>query len=510
MLQVKNLTITQSRDLRTLVDNLSFHLRPGDKMAIIGAEGNGKSSLLSLIHNPRKTFPHLSWTGEISKGSKHSALLDQEVPAELSAQKPLLLFADYVADPELYRLASELSLDIDFLFSDRELATFSGGELLKLRLLLLLMRKPDILLLDEPGNDLDLPSLQWLGKFIQSSERALMYISHDEKLLSNTANSIIHLEQIWRRTEARSTVSRLGFDTYREQLYASVEKQNQMAAREEQDYEDKMRRYQQIRSRVDHELNTISRGDPAGARLLKKKMQSVKSTGKRFERDYEARTRRTDIEVEIDFFVSDLSELPSNKEVLAFHCPQLFIGDRLLAENLELRIKGPERIGITGPNGCGKSTMLLAILDQLKKRTDIRVYYMPQDYSSVIFPPGTAIDFLSPSGKKEDAQVAADLLGSMHFTRDEMLRHPNELSGGQKTKLLYVKLRLEQPNVLILDEPTRHLSPLSGPTSRQALSAFGGAIISVSHDRLYLKEVCHRVLRFTPQGLVEEDTDLYL
>ena len=90
-----------------------------------------------------------------------------------------------------------------------------------------------------------------------------------------------------------------------------------------------------------------------------------------------------------------------------------------------------------------------------------------------------------------------------------MLRHPHELYGGQKTKLLYAKLRLDQPNVLLLDEPTRHLSPLSGPASRQALRAFGGAIISVSHDRLYLQEVCDRVLRLTPLGLVEEDPDLY-
>ncbi|NLV99510.1 MAG: ABC-F family ATP-binding cassette domain-containing protein [Clostridiaceae bacterium] len=509
MLQVKNLTITQSRDLRTLVDNLSFHLKADDKMAVIGAEGNGKSSLLRLIHDPGLTASHISWSGEINKGSKRSALLDQETAPELSRQKPLSLFADYTADPELYRLASELSLQVDYLFSDRELGTFSGGELLKLRLLHLLMKKPDILLLDEPGNDLDLPSLQWLEEFIQTSDRALLYISHDEKLLSNTANSLIHLEQVWRRTEARSTVSRLGFDAYRVQLYAAVEKQNQMAAKEEQDHENKMKRYQQIRNRVDHELNTISRGDPAGARLLKKKMQSVKSTGKRFERDYDKRTRPTDLEQEIDFFVSDLSDLPSNKEILVFRRPQLHIADRLLAENLELIVKGPEHIGITGPNGCGKSTMLLSILDQLKSRTDIRVYYMPQDYTAINFPSGTAIDFLAPSGKKEDMQAAADLLGSMHFTREEMLRHPHELSGGQKTKLLYAKLRLDQPNVLLLDEPTRHLSPLSGPASRQALRAFGGAIISVSHDRLYLQEVCDRVLRLTPLGLVEEDPDLY-
>lgn len=509
MLQVRNLTITQSRDLRTLVDNLSFHLNAGDKTAVIGAEGNGKSSLLRLLHNPELSVPHLSWSGEINKGGRCSALLEQETPAEIAAKNPWSLFADYVADPELYGLASELSLETDFLFSERELGTFSGGELLKLRLLHVLMKKPDILLLDEPANDLDLPSLLWLENFILSSDRALLYISHDEKLLSKTAKSIIHLEQIWRRTEARSTFSKLGFDAYREQLYASVEKQNQMAAKEEQNHEKRMKNYQKIRDRVEHELNSISRGDPAGGRLLKKKMQSVQSTGRRFEREYEARTKRTDMEVEIDFFVSDLSDLPSNKEVIVFECPQLKVADRVLAENLKLTVKGPEHIAITGPNGSGKTTLLLAILEQLKDRTDLNVYYLPQDYSAIDFHSGSSVDFLSPSGKKDDAQEAADLLGSMHFTREEMLRHPKELSGGQKTKLLYAKLRLNQPNVLILDEPTRHLSPLSGPASRQALRTFGGAIISISHDRLYLKEVCDRVLRLTPQGLIEEDPALY-
>ena len=505
MLQVRDLTIIQSRDLRTLVDNLSFHLHEGDKMAIIGAEGNGKSSLLRLIHAPEQSFDFLSWSGEISKGGCKSALLEQEVSPALAQQKANKIVADFVSDPELYSRASELSLDIDLLFSERPLHSFSGGELLKLRLLHILMQKPDILLLDEPGNNLDLPSLQWLETFLQKHDRALLYISHDEKLLSNTATSIIHLEQIWRRTEARSTVSKLMFDAYREQLYATVEKQNQMAAKEEQEHEEKIKRYQQIRDRVNHELNTISRGDPAGGRLLKKKMQSVTSTGKRFEREYERRTRRTDMEVEIDFFVSDLSELPSNKEVIDFHCPQLKIGDRVLANNLKLSVKGPEHIGITGPNGCGKSTMLWAIFQELKERTDIRVFYMPQDYSLIDFPPGTAIDYLARSGKLEDSQEASNLLGSMHFSREEMLRHPDELSGGQKTKLLYAKLRLSQANVLILDEPTRHLSPLSGPTSREALRAFGGAIISVSHDRMYLKEVCDRVLRLTVDGLTEED-----
>ena len=115
------------------------------------------------------------------------------------------------------------------------------------------------------------------------------------------------------------------------------------------------------------------------------------------------------------------------------------------------------------------------------------------------------VDYLAPSGKKEEVTQARTYLGSMKYTREEMLHPIRELSGGQKAKVLLLKLSMSGANVLILDEPTRNFSPLSGPVIRRMLRDFPGAIISVSHDRKYLSEVCDRILLLNPEGLTEEE-----
>ena len=176
-------------------------------------------------------------------------------------------------------------------------------------------------------------------------------------------------------------------------------------------------------------------------------------------------------------------------------------GSRVLARNVELKVRGAEKIAIVGTNGCGKTTLLTGIAEELLGRDDIRAEYMPQDYEKLLDMDETPVDYLDSSGDKEERTKIRTYLGSLKYTADEMEHPICELSGGQKAKVLLLKLSMSGANVLILDEPTRNFSPLSGPVIRRMLKEFPGAVISVSHDRKYLSEVCDKVYCLTPDGL---------
>ena len=197
--------------------------------------------------------------------------------------------------------------------------------------------------------------------------------------------------------------------------------------------------------------------------------------------------------------------MPAGKRVLDLRIPMLTAPDgRLLAKNVELEIRGPEKICLVGRNGVGKTTLIREIARQLCGRSDLSAFYMPQDYEDTIPMDITPIDYLAPSGQKDDVTMVRTYLGSMKYTEDEMFHPIRELSGGQKAKLLLLKISLTEADVLILDEPTRNFSPLSAPEVRGILRAFPGAIISVSHDRKYIHEVCDTLYRMTPEGLTKE------
>ena len=159
--------------------------------------------------------------------------------------------------------------------------------------------------------------------------------------------------------------------------------------------------------------------------------------------------------------------------------------------------------GLVGRNGAGKTTLLRAIAAELTARGDLHACYMPQEYGDLLVPDETPLDYLAPSGAKDELTRARTYLGSLRYTADEMDHPIRALSGGQKAKLLLLKMSMEDADVLILDEPTRNFSPLSGPEIRALLRAFPGAILSVSHDRKFIVEVCTRVCRLTEAGLEE-------
>lgn len=173
----------------------------------------------------------------------------------------------------------------------------------------------------------------------------------------------------------------------------------------------------------------------------------------------------------------------------------------VLVDSLSFILNDGERLALIGEEGNGKSTLLHLIRNTLEKRSDLRVFYMPQDAGDLLDFSLSPVELLSPSGKKEERSRAGILLGSMKFTADEM-NHPSAgLSGGQKAKLMFLMMAESGANVLLLDEPTRNLSPLSGPVIRELLAEYPGCIITVSHDRRLIQEVCTRTVTLTPEGV---------
>ena len=505
MLQIRNLTITHLKDLKELVKDLSLTVNQGDKVAIIGEEGNGKSTLLKLLLDERLVSSYVSYSGQIDKSYTAAVYLPQQLPSE-DAQLTLndYFFADFETEldyAKLYRYAGELNFDSQRFASQQRLSSLSGGEKLKVQLIKKLASDWDILFLDEPSNDLDLETLTWLENFISHSQRTVLFVSHDEHFLAQAATKIVHLERIKKKQEARTNVKSLDYENYRQQRQETFEKQGQLARKEREEHAKTMEKHRRVKQSVEHTLRNTH--DATAGRLVAKKMKNVLSQGKRFEKAGAEMTEIPTQEDVISLHFSDIEALPLTKRILKLEGMKLETNERQLAKNLTLEVCGQEKIGLIGANGVGKSTLLKEIWKILRERTDMLVGYMPQHYGDLLTDESSPLDFLAPSGDKAQEEKILTHLASLQFTRDEA-RHPIEqLSGGQKAKLLLLKLVLDRPNVLLLDEPTRNFSPTSQPQVRQLLATYPGAIIAVSHDRIFLKEVCQKIYRLTEEGLEE-------
>lgn len=506
MLQIRNLTITHKKDLRNLIEDFSFVLRPGDKTVLIGEEGNGKSTLLKLIHEEQLVEEYVTWSGEIIRNGVRTGYLAQEMGQEAQncqvyeyfAENPL--FYDWTPK-ELADLGRNFGFSLEFFYSDQQVATLSGGEKVKLQLARILMERPDVLLLDEPSNDIDLETLEWMETFICQTSLPVLYISHDEYLMERTANSVIHLEQTMRKTKPRWTVARVPYRTYMEERGHSLQRLEEQARSEKREYEKQQEKFRRIQQSVEYKQATITRQNPSGGRLLKKKMHAVKAQERRFEKQWEERTEVPDTEDAIYLRLGRQIPMPKGKEVLDYELDQLTADGKLLAEKIHLRIRGPEKVCIIGKNGVGKTTLLKQIAQELLSRKDLHAAYMPQNYGDLLPGEKTPLDFLQTKGDKEELTRIRTWLGSMKFTAEEMEHPIRELSGGQKAKLFFMKMSLEESDVLILDEPTRNFSPMSNPVIRRILADYQGAILCVSHDRKFIEEVCTEVYELTRDGL---------
>ena len=510
MLQIKDLSIYHNKDLTPLIEHLSFSLRDGERAALIGEEGNGKSTLLRLVAG--LDAPYVSHEGDIiTTGAR--GYLPQELPSNERAMTAYEFFAEspvfFDQTPrELADYARQFALPGDVFYSDQTMESFSGGERVKLQLCRLLMGKPSLLLLDEPSNDLDVSTIAWLEDFMAGCDIPMLFVSHDEALLARAANVIIHVERLRRRQVPRATVYRMDYETFVSTRASSMAHQEQVARKEREEYDKKMDRYRQIRQRVEHEQGAISRQDPHGGQLLKKKMHAVQSMGRRFEREAEEMTAMPESEEAI-FAKLTCAPQPAGKVVAEVNIPELTVPGRVLARDVRLTVRAGEKVLITGRNGAGKSTLLRAMYEQMKARRDLNIFYMPQDPCDMLDMDKTPVEMLAVTWDKEETTKSCIALGSMKFTPEEMDHPCRGLSGGQKAKLMFLMMADRRPDVLLLDEPTRNLSPLSGPVVRELFADYPGCIIAISHDRLFARAVFTRQVELTEAGLhdsTESDT----
>lgn len=525
MLIISNLTLVLKKDLRILIKDFSFILNKRDKVGIIGEEGNGKSSLLKVLYNPEEASKYLEITGNISIKNEKIGYLPQmidEVKLNLSINELLNKEIDYslLDYKKYYQYIDMFHLDEEKLFSNEiKVKSLSGGERIKLFLLIELVKEPTILLLDEPSNDLDLSSLNLLEDLIKNIDIPVMFISHDESLLSKCANKIIHIESLKSKSEPRVTVKSLNYADYYTSREDFLDKNIQEYKKDKENFEKKMDKFNKVYQSVNYALNTVSRSQPGVAKNLKDKMHSVKSMEKRYAKEKETLTQKYEVEEGINLKFDNLNILDAkgnssnskinyfidpSKVVLDLNIEQLKINNEitLIDKPISLYIKGSKKIAIIGENGAGKSTLLKLIYEELANKSSFNVGYMSQNYEDELLNYMSPLDYLAKevgASTKEELTKIQTYLGSLKFTYEEMNRSISSLSGGQKAKIFFTKLILKKVNVMLLDEPTRNISPLSNKSFISSIKEYKGTIIAVSHDRNFIYQVFDEIYELSSE-----------
>jgi len=384
---------------------------------------------------------------------------------------------------------------IEDLDDDMQIKFLSGGEKVKLQLVKLSLYDYDAYFLDEPTNDLDIETLEILENFMLSTAKPILFISHDETLLENVANRILHIEQLIKKTKPKFTLEKSSYADYVDSRNRSIEHQTQMAYSQRREKEKKEEVLRQIKQKVENAL-VAAKKDPSSGRIIAKKMANIKAQERRNEN--EEMIEIPDVEEGIKLVVDKTITLPAQKRVLDFKLDELKAGNTHLANNIKLEVFGPERIAIVGKNGCGKSTLIKKLYKALQEVPGIKVGYFSQNYAECLDYNSPVMEELQSSSREFNPRT---LLGSLKFTREEMLHSVADLSEGQKAKVLLMKMIIEGNNVLVMDEPTRNLSPLSNPVIRRMLNEYRGAIITISHDRKFISEVCDKVYTLDRNGL---------
>ncbi|SKB07428.1 ATP-binding cassette, subfamily F, member 3 [Prosthecobacter debontii] len=471
MLSVSNVSKTYAG--RTLFSAVSFHINRGEKIGLIGPNGAGKSTLFSLLL--RESTPDDGLV-TMEKGldfgflPQESAPIDDVTVLEL-ATSHVHEHSRWEAEPKAKRILKGLAFrETDF---DRNARTLSGGWVMRAHLARLLVQEPDLLLLDEPTNHLDLESLIWFQEYLQGYPGAILMISHDREFLNALTDTILEI--------AHSKVNRYrgNYDDYlrekaarEEQMQGAFENQQREIAKLQQ-WADRFKAKANFASRAQDKLKMIDRmekleGPATAAKTVKFRFPQPPRSGQR---------------------------------VLTMKGLDFAYGQTPVYQGLDFEVERGQRIVLVGPNGAGKSTLLKLLAGALQpqggKRDlghNVKLGYFAQYRGDVLNMRHTVLQSAMDLPSRPGENLCRTLLGSFLFHGDDVFKPVGVLSGGEKSRLALVRLLLDPPNLLLMDEPTTHLDMGSIDALINALEDFEGTLVFISHDVHFIRAMARSVI----------------
>jgi ATPase subunit of ABC transporter with duplicated ATPase domains len=501
---------------QTLFTDASFQLNRGERYGLVGANGSGKTTLLNILSGdldpsegsvsiPKSVRLGILRQDQFLYGDEEilgvtmmgnselwQAMVEKEAlleadEAEFDAERFYVLeetiqrHDGYAAEARAAEILEGLGLPTEV--HRQPLSTLSGGFKLRVLLAQALAGSPDILLLDEPTNHLDILSIRWLEKFLRDFSGPAVIISHDHRFLDNISTHILDVDY--------QTVTLYG-GNYDDFLRGKKEERD----RREKDIANREREIAHHRQFVDRFRAKASKARQAQSklRLIEKKTDSLQSLPMSSRRYPNFRFEQ---------------KRHSGREVLEIAGIKKNFGDNEVLHGVDLTVNRRDRIAIMGPNGIGKSTLLKIVMEELESDAgsvkwgyETHPGYFAQDHQEQFESPNhTAQDWISGFCPGKTIGFIRGEMGRVLFSGDEAEKKLEALSGGEAARLVFCKLAIERPNVLVLDEPTNHLDLESIEALVDSLNQFDGTLIFVSHDRWFVSQLANRIVEITPDGI---------
>ena len=511
-----------------LFSNISFNINENDRIALMGKNGAGKSTLLKIIAGVNKPtrgkvsapkdaiiayLPQHLLTEDDSTVFQETAkafskILDMkkqmdefnlqlETRTDYESEEYSKIIEQVSELSEKYYSIEEINFDAEiektlmglgFLRSDltRPTKEFSGGWRMRIELAKILLQKPDLILLDEPTNHMDIESIQWLEDFLVNNAKAVIVISHDKTFVDNITNRTIEV-----------TMGRI-YD-YKTNYTHYLQLRKERREQQQRQFDDQAKQIADIQEFIDRFKGTYSKTLQVQSRV--KMLEKIEI-----------------IEVdEVDSSALHLKFPPAprsgNYPVIVDGLTKKY-GDHTVFQDASMTIARGERVAFVGKNGEGKSTMIKAIMSEIDYQGKLQlghnclIGYFAQNQASLMDEDLTVFQTIEQVAVGDIRTKIKDILGAFMFSGDNIDKKVKMLSGGEKTRLAMIKLLLQPVNLLILDEPTNHLDIKTKDILKEALIAFDGRLILVSHDRDFLDGLANKVFEFGNKRVREHFEDI--
>jgi ATP-binding cassette subfamily F protein 3 len=526
MISVDNVSVIHGGS--PLFSNITFNINDSDKIALMGKNGAGKSTLLKIIAGQTKPTSgtisapkdyvvaylpqHLLTADDCTVMEETSKAFASYLGMKTEIERineELTVRTDYESE-DYYKLieqVSELSekfyaieevnyeaevekvlLGLGFVREDfqRNTSEFSGGWRMRIELAKILLQKPDLILLDEPTNHLDIESIQWLEDFLMNKAKAVVVISHDRAFVDNITTRTIEV-----------TMGRI-YD-YKAKYSHYLELRKERREQQQKQYEEQQRTIADIQEFIDRFKGTYSKTLQVQSRVkMLEKMEIIEVD-------------------EVDTSALKLRFPPSPRSgkypVIVDEMSKSY-GDHVVFKDASMTIEQGQKVAFVGKNGEGKSTMIKAIMGEIDFQGkcelghNAMIGYFAQNQASLLDESLTIFETIDNIAVGEVRTKIKDILGAFMFKGDDINKKVKVLSGGEKTRLAMIKLLLEPVNLLILDEPTNHLDMKTKDIIKDALKAFDGTLILVSHDRDFLDGLATKVFEFGNKRVREHFEDI--